>query len=211
VQQIQGDYIEPRKSLLRVCLDYIDELNKVRKYACPLSLNMLLSASMESVLNVLVIENSRKASETRAWRRSEKELVKGAVRLVPEIPVFTLAGLIEVVDEIKLLKTRGVQNAVDNLILDSFRIKFPRLLGAEDFIEELRNSLPIDALEAKRNHDLMHTLRGYRNSIHPLQVIQAEKKDGLGDFSLAILNGLRLIVLLEHLLEIAPVVQQSGS
>jgi hypothetical protein len=46
--RLAGDYAEERQKLYKVALRYIDELNKVRKYACPLSTNMLLSSILES-------------------------------------------------------------------------------------------------------------------------------------------------------------------
>jgi len=185
---ISGHYGEERKKLFEVASRYVDELNKVRKYACPLSTNMLLSSIMESLLLYLILQHADRATTTRTWLKVATQDRQG-VRIDPSVPIFHLAELIQLTDELKLLRTSGVQKKIDDLV-----VEYLKKLGFEGV------PIALDRWDAKRNHELMHKLRGFRNAVHPLQVISDRNKNDGMDFVVSMWIGLRLLVLLNEML-----------
>lgn len=187
---LSGEYLEERSKLFRVVSRYIDELNKVRKYACPLSTNMLLSSIMESLLLALALQHGSAASKTKMWAKVLSDKNRQGERINPEVPLFHLAELIQLIAELKLLRTSGVHKDVDNLLCD---LIFERL------DQEFDRSLIEDTWDAKRNHDLMHKLRSFRNAVHPLQILAEQRKNDGTEFTVSIWLGIRLLKLLNVL------------
>jgi hypothetical protein len=163
MHSLNGEYADESKKLLRVSLKYIDELNKVRKYACPLSTNILLSSILES-------------------RRRQ--------RFSPEIPLFHFAELIELVDEMRLLRTTGVQKRIDTMHIDDLQKLFN--IDCADLIKA-------NTWDAKRNHELMHRLREFRNAVHPLRIISTCDTSSSTEFVTAVWIGLRLLAVLNDI------------
>jgi hypothetical protein len=179
-----------RESKIIEALDrYIDELNKVRKYACPLSVAILLSAIMEGVLFLRVGDEHEKASTTRTW---QKNVAKGE----EGISNLSLTQLIQIADELLWLRSLGRQALVIQLQINFLRKEFPDLSNWKD------PELP--KWDAKLNSDTMHNLRKFRNRIHPNELGQASLKRDGDDFVEVLWEGLRLLVLLEYLIGVEP-------
>lgn len=164
-----GSFAEERQKLRRVALRYIDELNKVRKYACPLSTNMLLSSIMESLLLVLILQRPSEAAKTRTWSKVLADTKRSGERINPEVPVFYLFELIQLANELKLLRTLGVHERVNRLLIEEQVEKYARSTN----VRVDTSAIQFDPVDAGRNLKLMHTLRGLRNSVHPVQIISS--------------------------------------
>ncbi|NYF90699.1 hypothetical protein RBB79_13895 [Tunturiibacter empetritectus] len=190
----EGDYLEDRKKLFRVTLSYMDELNKVRKYACPLSTNILLGSILESLLLALVLEHSSNARKSKVWEKAEKDQSRKAERISVDIPILYFSELIEITDNLKLFRTSGLQQKIDLLILEDV---FPFLRGENR--DRMTRQVKENTWDAKRNHELMHQLRGFRNAVHPLQVISSKTKVDPDEFVKTVWSGLRLLVLLNEM------------
>ena len=80
-------YAEKCNELLAAALKYMDELNKVRKHACPLSTNILLSSISESLLLSLVLQKTD-ARRTRAWNQAENDSRRKGQRISSDVPVI---------------------------------------------------------------------------------------------------------------------------
>ncbi len=186
--KLVGDYSDERQRLYSVALRYIDELNKIRERACPLSTNMLLSSILESLLLALVLQHSVRARQTATWAKVIKEAPRRGEKISSDVPIFHLAELIQLVYELKLLRTSGVQKKVDLLLIQE--------------MPSLATMIQLNTWDANRNHELMHKLRIFRNAVHPLQVISNADKDEQSEFVTAIWIGLRLLVLLNEMLGI---------
>jgi hypothetical protein len=188
---VSGDSSSTRTGLYRVLSRYVDELNKVRKYACPLSTNMLLSSILEAVLLVQILEHSGDASKTTIWMKAAEETFKLGKRKAarPELPMLTLAELIQIADELKLLRTSGVQQKVDLMIL-------------KDLPASLREHILLSSWDAKRNHEVLHNLRSVRNSVHPMEMIGRDSGRTYDEYEIVIWRGLRLLLLLNVMLGI---------
>jgi hypothetical protein len=188
-----GSYVEERKKLFSVALSYIDELNKVRKYACPLSTNILLSSILESLLLALILQHSNAARKSKIWERAEKEQLRKGQKINEDIPIFYFADLIELADSLRLFRTLGIQDRIDALLIKD-------LLKSSGI--DLSELVKENSWDAKRNHDLMHRLRNFRNAVHPLQIISSETRVDPNDFVKTIWTGLRLLTLLNEMFEI---------
>ena len=194
--RMSGDHISTRMELLLVAERYVDELNKVRKYACPLSTNMLLSSILEAVLLVLILEHSVQSAKTRIWIRAAEEAALGRRKYSkPEIPTLTLSEIIQIADDLKLLRTSGVQQKVDLLLL---RDLLPT---------SLREHISTSSWDAKRNHEIMHNLRSVRNAVHPMEMISKDAGRDYDEFAVAIWMGLRVLLLLNTMLGIKSALQ----
>jgi hypothetical protein len=192
-----GRFAEECQKLMSVALSYIDELNKVRRYACPLSTNILLSSIMESLLLALILQRSYEAAKTRTWAKILQDTKRSGQRINPEVPVFYLAELIQIANDLKLLQTSGVQEKVGRIGLEEITEKYAR----KSNVHINTSNIQFDPVDARRNLDLMHTLRGFRNSVHPVHIISGGSKDEPGDFLTAIWNGLTLLILLNKIFE----------
>jgi DNA primase catalytic subunit len=198
-RDLGGINVEERKSLFKVTLNYIDELNKVRKYACPLSTSILLSSIMESLLLTLVLRdpNAAKKASTKIWETADRYMKRKSERINPGIPTFHLAELIEIIDDLGLLRTKGIQSKII-----AMRIEDAGLDEHFDFTELLS-----DSRDAKRNHDLMHSLRNLRNAVHPTLVVASRKNDQADDFVNMTWMGLIVLALLNEMFSIrSPIV-----
>jgi hypothetical protein len=118
-----------------------------------------------------------------------KDTTRRGEKINPEIPIFHLAELIELVDDLKLLRTSGVQKKVTLLLISTID---PNLAAR----------VQLETWDAKQNHELMHKLRSFRNAVHPLQIISNARKEEQSEFTTAIWIGLRLLVLLNEILGI---------
>jgi hypothetical protein len=190
MHSLNGEYADESKKLLRVSLKYIDELNKVRKYACPLSTNILLSSILEALLLALILQNSATARKTKVWIRVDKDESRRRQRFSPEIPLFHFAELIELVDEMRLLRTTGVQKRIDTMHIDDLQKLFN--IDCADLIKA-------NTWDAKRNHELMHRLREFRNAVHPLRIISTCDTSSSTEFVTAVWIGLRLLAVLNDI------------
>lgn len=189
--RLDGDHASVRRELYSVAGQYIDELNKVRKYACPLSTNMLLSSILESILLAMILEHSVEAAKSKTWIRAFEETFTFSRRRSPHpnLPMFTFAELIQIADELKLLRTSGVQQKVDLFLLEGLPVS-------------RRKYISLSSWDAKRNHEIMHNLRGIRNAVHPMEIITKDLKHDREDFETTIWMGLRLLLLLNVMLNI---------
>src|ERR1700761_2164344 len=169
--------VEERNKLFRVALSYIDELNKVRKYACPLSTNILLSSILESLLLALILKHLSAARKSRVWELAEKDHSRKGERISKDIPALYFSELIEITDYLKLFRTSGLQQKVDLLICEDLFLFFN-----EEDRDHMTRQIRENTWDTKRNHELMHRLRSFRNAVHPLQVISRKAKVDSSEF-----------------------------
>lgn len=177
--------------LLQIARTYADELNKVRKYACPLSTNILLASIVEAVLLALILQDVERAAKTQGWKTAVQLASADSWRTSKEEshPTFSFAELIQIADQMGMLKTVGVQKKVDLLILDGLS-------------SELRDYISLSSWDAKRNHNALHQIRDLRNAVHPLKLVNSEGPRVYEQFEETIWNGLRILLLLNVLLDI---------
>jgi hypothetical protein len=182
---LSGPYATERGKLYDVVRYYTDELNKVRKYACPLSTRTLLSSILEAVLLAQILEKSEAAAKSNLWQRAAQDSHRRSV--IKGVPLLTFAELIQIASELGLLRTTGVQQRVDKLALES--------------LPELRDLIKFQAWDAKRNREALHSLREVRNAVHPLEMIDKPLNKPT-QFEETIWNGLRILLLINVMLEI---------
>ena len=94
------------------------------------------------------------------------------------------------VDELKLLRTSGLQNKIDAMAWEDLCTKMGRRFAMLP---------PSNSPDGKRNHDLLHDLKNSRNSVHPVLVVSTAASDSEQDFVGAIWIGLRILVLLNEI------------
>jgi hypothetical protein len=190
---LSGPYASERMKLFKVVRRYTDELNKARKYACPLSTSILISSILEGVLFAKLLEREEAAAKTVTWQRAAEDKHRRQ-SAIPGIPGLTLAELIQSANELHLLKTTGVQQTVDMLILETL----PQGLSLP---KDLRDFIASESWDAKRNHQTLHSLRETRNAVHPLQLIDKEMET-YQQFEESIWQGLRVLLLINIILDI---------
>jgi hypothetical protein len=188
-QEISGAYSKERKELFKVALRYMDELNKVRPYACPLSTNILLSSISESILLALILDNIERARVMRIWTKAENDKTRKGPRLNPDVPLLTFAELIQMADELRLLRTQGLQNKIDAIVCEK--------LGLADLGIGMPTLIPPDT---KRNREILHGLRDARNAVHPVKVVLSTTEESQQDFLSAVWKGLRICAALNQIL-----------
>jgi len=181
---------------------YINELNKVRKYACPISTAILLSAIMEGVLLLRVLDEHELASKTSAWR-------KNTTPDDGDFPNFSLAQLILIVDELKWLRSVGRQALVSKFYLRTL-IKQSRFMAGMVEKNKVISQVSFPEWDAKQNSVTMRNLRQFRNGIHPKELAKDKNRKAATDFIEVLWDGLRLLVFLEFLIGVEPFLAQQS-
>jgi hypothetical protein len=181
---------ERLQALIDASRRYIDELNKVRKYACPLSTSMLLGSLMETVFNYVCEAQPVKARQTPTWKNWENKN-KNRNEAIP------LALLIGVIDDMKLLRTQGITRAIFDLWGKWWISRYPlsELSGQSRGYE-------IPSRDARINSLRLHRLREWRNAVHPIKLIEHGKAKAKADEYIDVMfDGLALLLLLETILD----------
>lgn len=190
------------RNLKLVSLRYVDELNKVRKYRAPLSVSVLLSALMEALLNYICIQKQNKVLLTKAWKKTIERQQRN-----PKSPKHPyLAELIEVVDEMALLRSQGLQDKLISLYLAN-----PKNVWITDN-PAIREAFQKGSNfgEAKGNYKSLHEMRELRNAVHPMTLIESDVRIDGSEFEAVLWRGLRLLLILEHLMGFESKVQTSN-